>query len=283
MRKREIDRKLDEIVDFSGVERYIDTPVKRYSSGMSVRLAFAIAAHLESEILIVDEVLAVGDAEFQKKCLGKMETVGRSEGRTVLFVSHNMGAVQELCRRGILIDSGEIIDDGSASDCISQYYESSSLYRDDERPAVHTGNFSVYGFQINRSVKPTISAGEGFETTVTISGAGVDNPYIFFIIENTHGHQLLHDRVNGRDIDLKVIDGEYLVTLNVPGLWLAPGKYSAYFKFLAPSSNGNGRIWTDRILLSVTGSMDNSGRSLLHPPMVWTCTPKVLDAPEMVL
>jgi lipopolysaccharide transport system ATP-binding protein len=90
MRKKEIDRKLDEIVDFSGVERYIDTPVKRFSSGMSVRLAFAVAAHLESEILIVDEVLAVGDAEFQKKCLGKMEDVGRREGRTILFVSHNM-------------------------------------------------------------------------------------------------------------------------------------------------------------------------------------------------
>jgi len=97
MRKREIDRKLDEIIDFSGVERYIDTPVKRYSSGMYVRLAFAVAAHLESEILIVDEVLAVGDAEFQKKCLGKMGEVSKGEGRTVLFVSHNMAAVQSLC------------------------------------------------------------------------------------------------------------------------------------------------------------------------------------------
>ncbi|NDE05100.1 MAG: ABC transporter ATP-binding protein, partial [Flavobacteriia bacterium] len=97
MRKREIDRKLDEIIDFSGVERYIDTPVKRYSSGMYVRLAFAVAAHLESEILIVDEVLAVGDAEFQKKCLGKMGEVSKGEGRTVLFVSHNMGAVSKLC------------------------------------------------------------------------------------------------------------------------------------------------------------------------------------------
>ena len=108
MRRREIDRKLDEIIDFSGVERYIDTPVKRYSSGMYVRLAFAVAAHLESEILIVDEVLAVGDAEFQKKCLGKMGEVSKGEGRTVLFVSHNISAIKNLCNIGILLRNGKI-------------------------------------------------------------------------------------------------------------------------------------------------------------------------------
>jgi len=108
MRKAEIKRKFDEIVDFSGVERYIDTPVKRYSSGMYVRLAFAVAAHLESEILIVDEVLAVGDAEFQKKCLGKMGDISKGEGRTVLFVSHNMAAVQNLCSKGILLENGMV-------------------------------------------------------------------------------------------------------------------------------------------------------------------------------
>jgi lipopolysaccharide transport system ATP-binding protein len=121
MRKREIDRKLDEIIDFSGVERYIDTPVKRYSSGMYVRLAFAVAAHLESEILIVDEVLAVGDAEFQKKCLGKMGEVSKGEGRTVLFVSHNMAAVQSLCEKGILLLNGELNLFSSASDVIQVF------------------------------------------------------------------------------------------------------------------------------------------------------------------
>ena len=108
MRKKEIDRKFDEIVDFSGVERYIDTPVKRYSSGMYVRLAFAVAAHLESEILIVDEVLAVGDAEFQKKCLGKMGEVSKGEGRTVLFVSHNMNSITQLCSSCLLINNGKL-------------------------------------------------------------------------------------------------------------------------------------------------------------------------------
>ena len=121
MRKREIDRKLDEIIDFSGVERYIDTPVKRYSSGMYVRLAFAVAAHLESEILIVDEVLAVGDAEFQKKCLGKMGEVSKGEGRTVLFVSHNMAAVQSLCDQSILLENGRLKDFKVSSEIIQNY------------------------------------------------------------------------------------------------------------------------------------------------------------------
>ena len=121
MRKREIDRKFDEIVDFSGVERYIDTPVKRYSSGMYVRLAFAVAAHLESEILIVDEVLAVGDAEFQKKCLGKMGEVSKGEGRTVLFVSHNMGAIQSLCNNSIVLKNGFVDFYGGTSNAINNY------------------------------------------------------------------------------------------------------------------------------------------------------------------
>ncbi|MFN0293160.1 ABC transporter ATP-binding protein [Pedobacter helvus] len=121
MRKKEITRKFDEIVDFAGVERYIDTPVKRYSSGMYVRLAFAVAAHLESEILIVDEVLAVGDAEFQKKCLGKMGEVSKGEGRTVLFVSHNMGSVKTLCDKAILLNQGLLYAIGDANQIIPQY------------------------------------------------------------------------------------------------------------------------------------------------------------------
>ena len=121
MRKHEIDRKLDEIIDFSGVEKFIDTPVKRYSSGMYVRLAFAVAAHLDPEILVVDEVLAVGDADFQKKCLGKMDDVSKKEGRTVLFVSHNMAAVRQLCTRGILLRNGELVFGGGTEDCINEY------------------------------------------------------------------------------------------------------------------------------------------------------------------
>lgn len=120
MTKFEIRSKFDEIVAFSGVEKYIDTPVKRYSSGMYVRLAFAVAAHLEPEILIVDEVLAVGDAEFQKKCLGKMKDVS-SQGRTVLFVSHNMAAVKSLCNRGILMERGKVVFTGNADETVEHY------------------------------------------------------------------------------------------------------------------------------------------------------------------
>ncbi len=121
MTKNDIQRKLDEIVDFSGCERYIDTPVKRYSSGMMVRLGFAVAAHLDPEILVVDEVLAVGDAEFQKKAIGKMQDVSKGEGRTVLFVSHNMASVQRLCKRGVLLEKGNIRTIGPISDVISEY------------------------------------------------------------------------------------------------------------------------------------------------------------------
>jgi len=123
MRKLEVDRKYDEIVEFAGVGKFLDTPVKRYSMGMRVRLAFAVAAHLEPEILIIDEVLAVGDAEFQKKCLSKMEDVG-NEGRTVLFVSHNMAAITRLCPRGILLSAGSVVADGDAHTVVSGYLTS---------------------------------------------------------------------------------------------------------------------------------------------------------------
>jgi lipopolysaccharide transport system ATP-binding protein len=126
MRKREIDNKFDEIVDFSGVEKFIDTPVKRYSVGMSIRLGFSVAAFLEPDILVIDEVLAVGDADFQKKCLQKMESVGQ-HGRTVLFVSHNMQMVTRLCSRAILLEKGQIKDDGPADKVVASYLTSGKL------------------------------------------------------------------------------------------------------------------------------------------------------------
>src|SRR5688500_10977932 len=126
MARAEIVRKFDEIVAFAEVEKFIDTPVKHYSSGMYLRLAFAVAAHLEPEILIVDEVLAVGDAEFQKKCLGKMDDASKKEGRTVLFVSHNMGAVNSLCSRAILLSEGSILEQGDVSPVVQLYLAGSS-------------------------------------------------------------------------------------------------------------------------------------------------------------
>ncbi|MGI4751465.1 MAG: ABC transporter ATP-binding protein [Janthinobacterium lividum] len=162
MRKREIAAKFDEIVDFAGVERYVDTPVKRYSSGMYVRLAFAVAAHLESEILIVDEVLAVGDAEFQKKCLGKMGEVSQGEGRTVLFVSHNMASVKQLCKKGIVLDKGLIGFNGSVEGAIN-FYKEQGIVKEDKNLMqlikVKHAALTINHILINNSADATLEIG----------------------------------------------------------------------------------------------------------------------------
>lgn len=149
MTKQEITRKLDEIVDFSGVERYLDTPVKRYSSGMTVRLGFAVAAFLEPEILVVDEVLTVGDAEFQKKAIGKMNDVAHGGGRTVLFVSHNMAAVRNLCTRGVVLQNGCQVFDGSALEAVD-YYVSNNIQ---ELKRKTTKNNLIRRFETTRDVE----------------------------------------------------------------------------------------------------------------------------------
>lgn len=151
MTKSEIDGKLDEIVDFSGCARYIDTPVKRYSSGMMVRLGFAVAAHLDPEILVVDEVLAVGDAEFQKKAIGKMQDVSKSEGRTVLFVSHNMASIKALCKSGVLLEYGRVKYSGEINDVVNYYirdndFEARKLISD---VILHTNEIEIHSFLVN--------------------------------------------------------------------------------------------------------------------------------------
>ena len=152
MTKQEIAAKLDEIVDFSGCERYLDTPVKRYSSGMMVRLGFAVAAHLDPEILVVDEVLAVGDAEFQKKAIGKMQDVSKGEGRTVLFVSHNMASVKSLCKSGLLLENGMVKYRGSIQDTIDMYIgeggNSENQYFDDLSTAPGNDVVRIKSFEI---------------------------------------------------------------------------------------------------------------------------------------
>ena len=161
MTRAEIRKRFDEIVAFAEVERFLDTPVKRYSSGMYVRLAFAVAAHLEPEILIVDEVLAVGDTAFQEKCTGKMQEVTRSEGRTVLFVSHSMGTIQSLCARGLVFDAGKIVFDGKARDAISHYFSttkptaSSESMEERERIGDGTARIRSLWFEDNRSNRET--------------------------------------------------------------------------------------------------------------------------------
>jgi lipopolysaccharide transport system ATP-binding protein len=146
MTKKEIASKIDEIIEFSGCERYIDTPVKRYSSGMTVRLAFAVAAFLEPEILIIDEVLAVGDAEFQKKAIGKMQDISKQGGRTVLFVSHNMAAVKSLCTRGIVLEHGKVVFEGGIDESVARYYMSNFENSENEF-------LGIYNFEKHRDKK----------------------------------------------------------------------------------------------------------------------------------
>lgn len=196
MRKEEVTRKFDEIVDFAGVEKFIDTPVKRYSSGMYVRLAFAVAAHLDPEILIVDEVLAVGDAEFQKKCLGKMGDVA-GEGRTVLFVSHNMGAIQNLCKTSLLLTDGKIIHEGLSEDVIQLYLSTSNQkdrihdLRDCDRRG--TGGFrftKTWVENMNGEKGGTVIPGKPFTIVVEYEIEGktvIKDPYVAFALRESTG------------------------------------------------------------------------------------------------
>ena len=175
MTKAEVTRKLDEIIDFSGCERYIDTPVKRYSSGMTVRLGFAVAAHLDPEILVVDEVLAVGDAEFQKKAIGKMQDVSRGEGRTVLFVSHNMASIKKLCQKGILLNNGIIQYQGSVIDTIATYLSSSNVSEDvgfATRISILNHSISIDSISLNNNHTSIISYYGGEKRIINVSVRG---------------------------------------------------------------------------------------------------------------
>ncbi|HTF21905.1 MAG TPA: ABC transporter ATP-binding protein [Chryseolinea sp.] len=192
MKRREIEAKFDEIVDFSGVERFLDTPLKHYSSGMQLRLAFAVAAFLEPEILVVDEVLAVGDAEFQKKCLGKMEDVSRS-GRTILFVSHNLGAIKNLCSRTILLDGGRVLMDGTVDAGLSAYLAPQnrkgdlSVYSRPQNAALWIGNASI-----NRlSENIVLYYGEGMTIELSCMVLNPVEAYVGFVIVTSDGEQIV--------------------------------------------------------------------------------------------
>ena len=234
MRKAEIDRKFDEIVDFSGVERFIDTPVKRYSSGMQVRLAFAVAAHLEPEILIVDEVLAVGDAEFQKKCLGKMQDVAAGQGRTVLFVSHNMAAVSQLCGNTLLLESGRITAAGETAGIVARYLGLGG----DTGPArvefeADSGKASQYRslafFDQNGDCKNTFSCDEPVRMALTHEvKETVPDLYLAFHLQNTQGQIVLFSDMRDCQPDnagTGWATGSHVFNIEIPGRLLAPGEY----------------------------------------------------------
>lgn len=229
MTREEIKRKFDEIVDFAGVEKFIDTPVKHYSSGMGLRLGFAVAAHLEPEILIVDEVLAVGDAEFQKKCMGKMSEVA-GEGRTVLFVSHNMAAVQQLCNRAIWLDKGHLIEDGRVHETLTRYITagqtttaSIDLIKETNRSQRFMKRITLYG--TDGQIKNAISVGEGLVIEVELQpfrdlthasfGIGINNSLGVRIATITSAIQRHYFPVFN----------EKVVRCTIPSLMLMPDQY----------------------------------------------------------
>ncbi len=235
MRKSEINLKFDEIVEFSGVEKFIDTPVKRYSSGMKVRLAFAVAAHLEPEILIIDEVLAVGDAEFQNKCLGKMKSVAK-EGRTIVFVSHNMSAINQLCSRAIWIDNGQVRRSGTTHDIIESYLSSDSQSCVGEvlLPDTHINSESKLRI---KSVRILSNEGEVTSIVDYKKKFKIEISYELFV--NLNGMSIMGkiDDVMGNIIcvswDTDITEwkdrvrepGQYTSTCNFPGSLLQHGRY----------------------------------------------------------
>lgn len=233
MTRKEIKRKFDEIVDFSGVERYIDTPVKRYSSGMYVRLAFAVAAHLESEILIVDEVLAVGDAEFQKKCLGKMNDVTRGEGRTILFVSHNMTAIKELCTKGILLNQGQIGYQGDILNTIIEYQkssarESSYQYNGNLNEAIGNENIRIKEFSVTPIIGDLLDIDSGAHVKLVFHNFCPDITLdTTFELKNYEELVIFHvGKCVSQNNNSKI--GEYTVEFDIPAGFLNAGNY--YFK-----------------------------------------------------
>ena len=230
MTRHEIKRKFDEIVDFAGVERYIDTPVKRYSSGMYVRLAFGVAAHLESEILIVDEVLAVGDAEFQKKCLGKMKEVSEGQGRTVLFVSHNIASVNSLCTQVLILKNGCIDLSGNTKESISYFIKSSSSV--DLNPVFINQNIRFDSGILNANIlnkQGQLSSIFKFNETIRVQfkiqvAEQHLNAFLGFRIKDQLERIIFTSEIEINS--LQEIEGTFEVYVEIPGSSLVPNNYT---------------------------------------------------------
>ena len=224
MTKREIQRKFDEIVAFAEVEEFLDTPVKRYSSGMYVRLAFAVAAHLEPDILVVDEVLAVGDMQFQKKCLGKMDEFGR-QGRTVLFVSHNMAMISNLCRQGLLLDAGKLTFCGQVSEAVTRYYRESNRRTASSARALRSDTAELLGAELlgvtqfsDVTTRDEITVRMRYRILKETEGKCVPN-YHFFTSDGSYAFV-----ANANDVE-SMAPGDYLADCRVPGNFLNEGAY----------------------------------------------------------
>lgn len=280
MTKKEITSKLDEIIEFSGCERYVDTPTKRYSSGMTVRLAFAVAAFLEPEILVVDEVLAVGDAEFQKKAIGKMQDISNSEGRTVLFVSHNMSTINSLCKRSILLQNGKIFKSGLTSEIIPYYLSSSA-----EEEMISTIEFELKEekkLQI-LSCKLVNQSGELIESGVVSTHQKyffeidynfndyVPKCHLTLIIKNTIGEVVLFvDRSDFYKEFFVANKGSYKAKVEIQNPLLKPDTYFVTFGLADNHSNINDHKFDVlKFKIEDLSSIRNSRQGQLFLPTKW--------------
>lgn len=250
MSRHEVSKKLDEIVDFAGVARYLDTPTKRYSSGMTVRLGFAIAAHLEPEILIVDEVLAVGDAEFQKKAIGKMQDVSQGEGRTVLFVSHNMGSISKLCNKGLLLVNGEVAFNGDIQQTIDKYYKQNQLLNvgknifnnDINNSKSNLNEVYVSKAQVINSNGENINSikfREPFSIQMKWNVAELQNGIMIAIKISDRNNDAI-SIINTSESSIYFKEGKNNLILNIANNLFTPGEYSIQLgAFVKPNKNLN--------------------------------------------
>lgn len=274
MSRAQVRRQFDAIVEFSGVGKFVDTPVKRYSSGMYLRLAFAVAAHLEPDILLVDEVLAVGDAQFQAKCLGKMESVAE-EGRTVLFVSHNMAAVRSLCNRGIVLRDGRIVHQGPIQDAIQNYFADLGIVGpgNDVEPRDQRHVFGRVRVGAERS--NTIHQSDPFEVSTTFAlPQPVRNFRLFCFINDARNQQLVGVLRSSQELGFAdgVPTGRHSVKVQFPPLWLNPGMYSVYFKLLVSGQTNGWKHLSDMFPLDVCGD-SSSVDAVMNPASTWELKP----------
>lgn len=280
MTKSEISSKIDEIIEFSGCERYIDTPVKRYSSGMTVRLAFAVAAHLEPEILVVDEVLAVGDAEFQKKAIGKMQDISRGEGRTVLFVSHNMTTINNLCKNSILLDKGRIFKTGPTAEIVPYYL--SSAQTDEMIPQVffepsEGKDFQILGAKItdkngNLISKGVVSSKDEFYVDVDyLFRSEVAKCHLTLIFKNSMGEIVWFlDRSDYYQEFFVADKGVYKTRIQIQNPLLAPDVYYLTFGLANQYTNKNDHKFDVlKFKIEDLDSIRNNRQGSLLLPTAW--------------
>ncbi len=279
MKTVEISQRFDEIVDFSGVERFIDTPVKHYSSGMYLRLAFAVAAHLRTEILLIDEVLAVGDAAFQKKCIEKMSSVAQ-EGRTVLFVSHNLPAVSRLCTHGVYLEAGRVKKVGTVTEVLDDYQRS---LRGENQPAQFAGSDGVVVSRLQSGARGShFGPSEPLRLSCVLF---VKKVYwqlsVQLGIVRADGSSIVIDTIDSADFPILSEIGKYSLDIRLPTLWLSPGGYAARIKIIAhPPDSPTERYfseWFDFFVEAVQERQVAPGQAL-SPTVDWSVTD--CDSPE---